>query len=259
MEKCIYLDIDMDFFVAPIEKESVDNIRLYHDGECNTFPIAPMVDKLYNKGIRWDRNKISVFTNHKTSYTHWWIKKKQNNILVHIDAHSDLYRNSNKDLRLLHNGEIGCYNYIWYGIRDCYIGEVYWVIPDSMIGLLDVEKAGSIINSSLIVEITLDVHGLHILMECIVITGEVRQIPIHVCTLDQLPYFEENCDKVTIATSPEFVPSACDEVVFELIECFGATKELAQNIYNQHKTMLNKTPEEYEEAWRKINKIRTAY
>lgn len=242
MENNIYLDIDMDFFVEPIEKESIDNQRLFHDKECKAFPIAPLVDKLYKKGLSWDKSKISCFTNHKTSYTHWWIMKKNDCVLIHIDAHSDLYRNGRKDLRLLHNGEIGCYNYIWYGIRDCYISEVYWVIPDSLKELLELEKASSIINKELIVEKYRDDQGLHILMECIVITGEVKQIPVHVCTIDMLPAIKGVCEKVTIATSPEFVPAACDELVFELLECFGASEELAQNIYQQHKDMLKNIP-----------------
>lgn len=242
MKNRIYLDIDMDFFVEPIEKESVDNQRLFHDKECKVFPVAPLVDKLNEKGLSWDKSKISCFTNHKTSYTHWWIMKKNACVLIHIDAHSDLYRNSCKDLRLLHNGDIGCYNYIWYGIRDCYINEVYWVIPDSLMELLKIEKASSIINSELIMEKSRDEMGLHILMECIVITGEVKQIPLHVCTIDMLPTIKGVCEKVTIATSPEFVPAACDELVFELLECFGAPAELAQNIYQQHKNMLKNIP-----------------
>lgn len=254
MEKRIYLDIDMDFFIEPIEKESVDNIRLFHDRECRVFSVDTVVDKLKARGLNWQNSKVSCFTNHKISYTHWWISKKQDNLLIHIDAHSDLYRNSNKDLRLLHNGDIACYNYIWYGIRDGYIDEVYWVIPDSLKDLLDVEKADRIINSGLIASKAVDENGLHILMQCIVITGEVKEIPLHICTIDQLPEFKRVCDNVTIATSPEFVPAAGDELVFELLEGFGASKAAAQNIYNQHKDMLKKSSEELQEAWKKLEK-----
>jgi hypothetical protein len=254
MENGIYLDIDMDFFIEPIVKESVDNIRLYHDREGTFFPISFVVDKLKVRGISWEESKISCFTNHKTSYTHWWISKKQGNLLIHIDAHSDLYRNSSKDLRLLHNGHIGCYNYIWYGIRDGFIGEVYWVIPESLGEMLSVRYADSIINRNLIINKIADEKGLHILVECIVATGEIKRITIHVCTIEQLPSFNKVCDKVTIATSPEFIPANCDELVFELLKCFGAREEIAQNIYKQHKDMLNKTPEELQQAWEKIKK-----
>jgi hypothetical protein len=254
MEKRMYLDIDMDYFIEPIEKESIDNIRLFYDRKCKVFSVDSVVDKLKARSISWQNCKISCFTNHKTSYTHWWISKKQDNLLIHIDAHSDLYRNSNKDLRLLHNGDIACYNYIWYGIRDGYIGEVYWVIPDSLKELVDVEKADCIINHDLIVSKAVDRNGLHILIQCIIITGKVKQIPIHVCTIDQLPELKQGCDHVTIATSPEFVPAACDEFVFELLEGFDAPKDAAQNLYKQHKDMLEKTSEELQAAWRKLKK-----
>lgn len=252
MNNDIYLDVDMDFFVLPIELVSVDNIRLYAEKPCETFAVAPFVEKLKQRGLDWHKEHISCFTNHKTSYTHWWIKKKKNNRLIHIDAHSDLYRNYHKDLRKLSNGDIGCYNYIWYGIRDEYIDEIYWVIPDSIGSLLDVEKACGIIHPDLIKTVNLDDSGLHIWMECVVITGEAKEIPIHVCTIDKLPMMNGTCQKVTLATSPEFIPAASDEMVFEYIEAFGADRSLAQNIYNQHKAMLQKTPEEIQEAWEKI-------
>ena len=254
MEKRIYLDIDMDYFIEPIEKESVDNIRLFYDKECQVFSASSVVDKLKIRGINWCNSKISCFTNHKTSYTHWWISKKQDNLLIHIDAHSDIYRNTSKDLRLLHNGDLACYNYIWYGIRDGYIGEVYWVIPDSLKKLIDVKEAGSIINNDLILTKAVDEEGMHILIECVIITGEVKQIPIHICTIDQLPNVKGVCEHVTIATSPEFVPAASDEFVFELLEDFGASEAVAQNIYKQHKDMLNKTSEELQIAWKKLEK-----
>jgi hypothetical protein len=193
-------------------------------------------------------------TNQKKSDTRWGRKKKQDSILIHIDAHSDLYRNTNKDLRLLHNGDIGCYNFIWYGIRDGFIGEVYWVIPDSLKELLHVKNAGNIINNSLIIDKAVDERGLHIRMECIVITGVLKQMTVHICTIDQLPDFNRVCDNVTIATSPEFVPAACDELVFELLDAFSVSTVVSQNIYNQHKDMLKKTSEELKTAWEKIEK-----
>ena len=254
MRNGIYLDIDMDFFTEPIYKASVDNIRLYHDKEGSCMSVAPLVDKLKQKGLSWEGSKISCFTNHKVSYTHWWIAKRSNNLLIHIDAHSDLYRNRNKDLGQLHNGDLGCYNYIWYAIRDGYVDEVYWVIPDSMKELLIEEKATEIISNDLIKKVWKNEEGLHIQMECIVITGEPKHIPVHICTMEQLPQFDAFCTKVTIATSPEFMSAACDELIFELLESFEAPKELAHNIYKQHKDMLSKTPEELQSAWEKLNK-----
>lgn len=254
MRNGIYLDIDMDFFTKPIFKATVDNIRLYHDWAGSFLPAAPLVDKLKQKGLSWDSSKISCFTNHKVSYTHWWMMKNSDHLLIHIDAHSDMYRNSTKDLRLLHNGNLGCYNYIWYAIRDCYVNEVYWVIPEDLKELLTVEKAPEIINKNLIKEVRQNEEGLHIQMECIVITGETKHIPVHICTLEQLPNFNAFCTKVTLATSPEFMNAACDELIFELLKGFEVSNELTQNIYRQHKDMLNKTPEELQAAWDKLNR-----
>lgn len=254
MDKHIYLDVDMDYFVAPIEKASVDNIRLYHDKSCETEAVAPLVKKLKERGLKWQGDKISCFTNHKTSYTHWWISKKMDNTLIHIDAHSDLYRNSNKDLRKLSNSELGCYNYIWYGIRDGYIGEVYWVIPENIREFMELQNAPKIINKEMILDAYKDEEGLHIIVECIIITGEIKHVLVHVCTIDMLEEFNAICAKVTLATSPEFIPSAADEMVFDFIQSFGGSKEMAQNIFNQHKAMLNKRPEELRAAWDKINK-----
>lgn len=252
MRKNIYLDIDMDFFVSPIEKASVDNVRLYHDKACSTQPAAPAAHRLRELRISWEQKDISCFTNHKTSYTHWWMMKKQDQLLIHIDAHSDLYRNSSKDLRLLHNGSIGCHNYIWYAIRDGYVAEVYWVIPDRLKELQSVEKAEAIVHKDLIVDKHADAQGLHIRVECIVLSGETKIIPLHVCTMSQLPVFDAACSKVTIATSPEFIPASADALIFELFESFGASETAARNVYKQHRDMLDKSPEELEEAWERL-------
>ncbi|MDF2520601.1 MAG: hypothetical protein K0R84_1229 [Clostridia bacterium] len=254
MDKHIYLDVDMDYFVSPIVKVSVDNVRLYHNESSGVEAAAPAVKTLREHGLSWKAESISCFTNHKTSYTHWWISKKRDNILLHIDAHSDMYRNGSKDLRKLPNGNIQCYNYIWYGIRDEYIGEVYWVIPNSIKELMEPHRAPEIINKELISEVHRDDRGLHIIIECIVITGELKKVPVHVCTIDMLPHFDAVCHKVTLATSPEFVPASCDDFVFEFLLSFGGSKETAQNIYNQHKNMLDKTAEEIAAAWDKIGR-----
>lgn len=252
LERNIYLDIDMDFFVAPVEKTSVDNIRLYHDRSCSTMPVEPLVRQLRQQGLCWTADKISGFTNHKTSYIHWWMSKKTDNLLVHIDAHSDMYRNSRSDLRLLHNGDIGCHNYIWYGIRDGFIGEVIWVIPDSMDYLLQVDQAEHIVSKELIQKKYEDAKGVHMILECTTITGDVKHIPFHVCKAEQLPELCGNCSKVTIATSPEFIPEEADALVYELFEAFGAPASTAENIYRQHKEMLKRSEEEIKEAWSKL-------
>lgn len=255
MTKGIYLDIDMDYFVQPIQRASVDNLRLFHEADCTLLPAAPVIDRLKACGLSWDTKNIHCFTNHKKSYTYWWISKKQGNTVIHIDAHSDLYRNSGHDLRLLCNSQLGCYNYLWYAIRDGYTDEIYWVLPASLQHLISLEEAGRIVHPSIIEETCQDDEGLHIKMECIDITGTVRQILLHVCEISQLPYFGRSCEKVTIATSPEFIPAKADEMVFDLLDGFGVERTISLNVHKQHLDMLNVTPEALEAARKKLEDI----
>lgn len=251
----IYLDIDMDYFVQPIQKASVDNLRLFHEEDCALLPTAPVIDKLKASGLSWDIRNVHCFTNHKKSYTYWWISKKQGNTVIHIDAHSDLYRNGSRDLRLLPNSELGCYNYLWYAIRDGYADEIYWVLPESLHHLIKLEEAGRIVHPSIIGEACLDDGGLHIKMACIDIAGTVRQILLHVCEIRQLPYFGRSCEKVTIATSPEFIPAKADDLVFELLDGFGVDRSVSLNVHKQHLDMLSATPEALEAARKKLEDI----
>lgn len=240
MGNLIYLDIDLDYFVMPVEKASVDNIRVFYDRDCVTFPVKPVADKLSEAGLTWDKNNVHCFTNHKKSYTYWWIAKKTGCTVIHIDAHSDLYRNRQRDLRLLSNGDIGCYNYLWYAVRDGYVDEIYWVVPESQSFLISEEGAGRIIDKSLIKSSTLDDSGLHIYFSCIDIKGKEKEIPLHVMKIEMLPNMDAECSIVTIATSPEFIPEKADSLVPELLDCFGADESVKANILNQHKDLLKK-------------------
>lgn len=248
MRKGYYLDIDMDYFVQPIQRSAVDNIRIFKADACETLPVSPVADRLARSGLSWDKKDVHCFTNHKKSYTYWWMDKQEGYTVIHIDAHSDLYRNGEKDLRLLPNSELGCYNYLWYAIRDGYIDEIYWVVPEAIEDIIDSGRAGEIINASLITGIREDEAGLHINFCCIDIRGLEKEIQLHVCLAENLPSFDAKCKRVTIATSPEFIPERADELVFELLECFGAGDDLKHNIYKQHKDMLLKPEAEVEEA-----------
>ena len=252
MKRGYYLDIDMDYFVQPIQKAAVDNIRIFKDYACTTEPATPVIDRLAEAGLRWDKKNVHCFTNHKKSYTYWWMDKQKGYTVIHLDAHSDLYRNSEKDLRLLPNSEIGCYNYLWYAIRDGYTDEIYWVVPHSLKHMTSSSCAGEIINESLITGVREDEIGLHIYFRCIDLEGMEKEIVLHVCLVEDLPVIAAECKRVTIATSPEFIPSGADELVFELLECFGADDSLRQNVYRQHKDMLAKPEEEVEKAKRRL-------
>lgn len=252
MKKGYYLDIDMDYFVEPVQKAAVDNIRVFKDEECTTLSVAPVVEGLLKSGLSWDKKDIHCFTNHKKSYTYWWMDKQEGYTVIHLDAHSDLYRNAERDLRLLPNSGIGCYNYLWYALRDGYIDEIYWVIPETMKHIISDGCADDIINKSMITNSWADETGLHISFCYIDIRGMEKEGMLHVCTVENLPHFDARCKKVTIATSPEFIPEKADELVFELFECFGADDTMKHNIYSQHKDMLAKPLKEVEEAKRRI-------
>ena len=243
MSKKIYLDIDMDYFVSPIEKTSIDNLRPYAAGQCSVLPIKPVFDRLSDLNLKWDIKKVHGFTNHMKSYTYWWMHKQMGCSVIHIDAHSDLYRNSQVDLRQLPNGKLACYNYLWYGLRDGYIDEVFWVIPDELESLLSESRAGEIINKALIEKCDLEEGVLNIIFKCVDISGVQKSIRLCVCTLDRLPPFDEakycrSIERVTIATSPEFIPEQADELIYDLLGGFGLDKELCDNVYRQHKKML---------------------
>lgn len=244
MENNIYLDIDMDYFIEPIEKSSVDNMRPFYNNDCVISDVKPVVSGLKKAGLKWERKAIHCFTNHKKSYTYWWMVKNMNCTVIHIDAHSDLYRNRERDLRTLSNGEIGCYNYLWYAIRDGYVAEIYWVVPDSLNAVcVDINYAESIIYQSLIKEKDVDENGLHILFECIDFSGCEKTVKLHVCSIEMLPSFDQTCETVTIATSPEFIPSKADHLIFKLFEQFGIEKATSDNIFNQHRDMLIEQPD----------------
>lgn len=252
MSRGLYLDIDMDYFVTPVEKASIDNVRIYYDRNCEVRPVGPVADKLREAGLSWDKSSIHCFTNHKKTYTYWWMVKKKGCTVIHIDAHSDLYRNYDEDLRLLPNGEIGCHNYLWYAIRDGYIDEIYWVVPESQDFLISEENAKRIIDKALITRVAEDDIGLHIYFNCINIEGKEKEISLHVCKIERLPYIGGKCDRVTIATSPEFIPEKADGMIRELLDCFGADESLKANIYRQHRDMLLKPVEEVEAARRRL-------
>ena len=246
MKKKIYLDIDMDYFVLPIERSSVDNLRPYAAEECSVSPVKPVFDKLAESRLTWDTAKVHGFTNHMKSYTYWWMQKKIGCSIIHIDAHSDLYRNSKADLRMLSNGEIRCYNYLWYGLRDGYVDEVFWVIPEDLQELLMESRAGEIINQALIEETYMEGGALNIIFRCIDINGVLKSIRLCVCTLDKLPAFHESkynreIERVTIATSPEFIPEKADELIYDLLGGFGLDKDKCDNLYKQHKAMIKNT------------------
>lgn len=264
----ILLDFDMDFFVRPIYRESRDNYREYLNEPCQLMPMESFFRTLESKNLRWKTEDVKLFTNHKKSYTFWWTRKYADCTLIHIDAHSDFYRPHGRDLMNMKNGEITCYNYIWYAVRDGYVNKIYWVIPSDhelMFRLADLKSMAVAEFGDLPVFIDLETHSLGekglldeavdiirnaidirmpcnghlssqgISLECPVNTihGE-RLLEIVICPVEELPVFNEPIHLVTAATSPEFTSLQSDVMIPEFCQRILASNEMCSNIQSQH-------------------------
>lgn len=227
----IYVDIDLDFLVKPIKQEGTNNIRKYKGEDCSVSDVENFISKLENLGLLKARQK-KFFTNHKKSYTYWWINKSQNNTLIHIDAHSDLYRNKQKDLTLLRDTDMNCDDYIWYAIRDGFIDKIYWVIPGDSYDLSDENILKKFVPSDILVEMNKKENQADFLMEVITRQG-IKKIEYSILHLDSLPRFE-NIDLLTVATSPEFYSEKADEHIFKALRHLGASEDEIKRIMQFH-------------------------
>lgn len=230
----IYLDIDLDYLVTPVRQKSINNIRVYKNDECSVYDINKFAEQLMKKGLLGAKER-KFFTNHRKSYTYWWIKKYMDMTLVHIDAHSDLYRNRSRDLTQLSDTDMSCDDYIWYAIRDGFISRIYWVIPDGLYNLEDKELAYRFISSDMLESCSYTDNMLNINFSIKTRVGE-KNIQYSICTLDNLPEFNE-IDMLTTATSPEFIPQAADKYIEETLGLLGASCEDIMRIMTLHKEM----------------------
>ncbi|RYD01915.1 hypothetical protein N752_27710 [Desulforamulus aquiferis] len=128
----LYLDIDLDYFVAPIMKESFLNHRPLKGENFSYADPFKLFNILKARGIALGQKRF-MFSNHMQSHLRWWLNKSTDNVIIHIDAHSDLYGNSKPDLITLK--QLGCQNYLWHSIREDLVSELYWVFPDGSIDL----------------------------------------------------------------------------------------------------------------------------
>lgn len=233
----IYLDIDMDYFVKPIYKESINNNRIYKDCLCSTSSVLDFYEKLKKKlDIPKEKN---IFTNHKKSYIYWWMKQIKNNTLIHIDAHSDLYRNRNMDLRYLNNLDMNCDDYIWYAIRDCFINEIYWVYPEDAICIKNEQDIYKMLGKDIVnnYEILEDV--IKIDMKIVDYYGKMKEIKYNILNIDKLPKFNNEVLLLTLATSPEFIPKSADFLIDDLNSVFHFNEQNVLYVKNQHKKLLD--------------------
>lgn len=230
----IYVDIDLDYLVKPVQQRSTNNIRTYKNSSCEISDTNEFIEKINLKGLLNVKER-KFFTNHKKSYTYWWIKKKYDMTLIHIDAHSDLYRNRNRNLTILNDMDMGCDDYIWYGIRDGFISKIFWVVPEGLYDLSKIELARQFISESMIIDSSCEDGVMKIEFSANTRVGE-REISYTICTLDKLPKIEA-AEMLTVATSPEFVPEAADCVFEKVLHELGAKDEETERIMDMHRDM----------------------
>jgi hypothetical protein len=237
MNNKIYIDLDMDYFVKPVQKSSVNGIRKYKDESCDIEYPYGTINKLKSRVLFPEEKHI--FTNHKKSYIYWWMKRIEGCTVIHMDAHSDLYRNKQKDLRLLRDTEMNCDDYLWYAIRDGFINEIYWVYPQGVVNIDDEEIAERIFGTSVINKKEFLENELSVCLDIIDGRGTNKNINIHILEIDSLPFFKEKAIMLTAATSPEFIPEKADILIDHLDSLIGFDQDNIKAVKRQHLNMLN--------------------
>jgi hypothetical protein len=220
--------------VKPVIKESINNKRLYKYNSFSMENVDKFIEDLNAIGLLITKEK-KFFTSHRKSYTYWWIKKCMDMTVVHIDAHSDLYRNRQKDLNRLSDTDMGCDDYLWYAIRDGFISKLYWVVPKGLYDLEDISIAKKFLPESMISDCSISNGMLNINFNVITGHGE-KNIDYHITSMDRLPCFQ-NIEMLTVATSPEFVPEACDIHFFRALSLIGASESQIERIRLMHSEM----------------------
>lgn len=229
-----YLDIDLDYFVKPVKKEGINNVRLYKDEYGEVSGVENTIKILEKKGLLNPYEK-KFFTNHRKSYTYWWIKKLENITLIHIDAHSDMYRNKSMDLNFLRDTDMNCDDYIWYAIRDGFISSIYWIPPNGLYDLSQEKIAEKFIPKEILKDYYYEDEILNILLKVNTRKG-MKIVDYKITTIDNLPKFD-GCNLMTVATSPEFTPEITDKYIFDALKLLGAGDEDVKRIEKIHKDM----------------------
>jgi hypothetical protein len=236
MRKDVLLDIDIDYFVKPIYKDSVNEVRLYKDEKCSIGDVEHFFSIL-NKKVSLPKEK-HIFTNHKKSYIYWWMKRLQECTLVHIDAHSDLYDVRQMDLRLLSDIDMNCCNYLWYAIREGFIDELFWIYPDGTLDLDTMAKREKLIRPSIVKETAILGDVLDMNLGIIDRIGRKKNIMMHILNIKDLPDLRSNTIMLTTATSPEFIPSSADVLIDRVNNILKFSEESIRTVKKQHHNML---------------------
>lgn len=230
----IYLDIDLDYIVKPVEIKSINGIRSYAGNDCSVGGFEILMERLKSLGLDKALDK-KFFTSHRKSYTYWWIKKRMDMTLIHIDAHSDLYRNRSYDITGLKDTDMGCDDYIWYALRDGFISRLYWIVPEGLLDFKNKELHRKFISDEMLIDFKNYDDKLEMTFKVLTRIGE-KKIPYTICTADKL-CIREKPELMTVATSPEFVPLKADESIFSALKELGASYSDVERITKMHTEM----------------------
>ncbi|SHK27633.1 hypothetical protein [Desulforamulus aeronauticus] len=230
----LYLDIDLDYFVSPIIKQSVSNHRPTAYQPVQIGEPLDLFHLLQQRGISLGDRRY-LFINHMQSHLRWWLHGKKNNVVIHIDAHSDLYGHSHLDLSNL--PMLGCQNYLWHSIREGLVGEIYWVLPENAVDITDPAILYSMFTPSQVGKIQVRDHILHAELNCVLPGERPKVIPYHLLKAKDLPVFREPAEIVTVASSPEFIPRQADQLIYTVGRLVGLDDNLLGKVMGQHQEM----------------------
>jgi len=230
----LYLDIDLDYFVTPVLKESITNRRPAGNPASVVSDPGELLATLQGKGLQFG-SKRYLFTNHMQSHLRWWINGKKDNTVIHIDAHSDLYGHSYPDLSRLK--PLGCQNYLWHSIREGLISEIYWVFPDLLLDLGDSHLISRMFSPAQLGLVDFKDNILHVELNCTLLGGQAKKVSYHLLSAKHLPNFEDTAEIITVASSPEFIPRQADDRLLSIGKLLDFDEEIVQRVLTQHKEM----------------------
>jgi len=128
---------------------------------------------------------IHIIEQHDSAYTIWRDAGVTARVLVHVDAHHDLYGRWFDKKKPERTARINIANFIYAAIADKLVHEIVWVVPDatwtSRTGRHDVVKELRKM-AQLPPETKQKIH-----VTATRISGTVLGCPIHACTLENLP------------------------------------------------------------------------
>lgn len=230
----LYLDIDLDYFVSPIIKQSRANHRPKdYQPEQIQNPRA-LFQLLQQKGITFGQQRY-LFINHLQSHLRWWLNKKKDNVIIHIDAHSDLYGHNQRNLSNL--PMLGCQNFLWHSIREGLVAELYWVMPENTLDITKPDIIYSMFTPGQLGKVEVKDHILRAELLCVLPGEKTKVIPYHLLQAKDLPHFQQEAEIITIASSPEFIPPQADHLIASVGNILGLPEELVNKVLQQHQEM----------------------